>query len=172
MDNHDDLFDEILAKGPSPETVFLILSQMKKLGSLHRVIQECRKALESYPEEIRIRRLLADCYIESGRIPQAEAELNGVVSLINCSISSYRLLADILIRQKREKEAVEFLKIYLAHRPDDQEAVDLLETITVTDKSADIHAVENEGAVPDAEYPEDISGPPDVEGLPEIATST
>ena len=73
MDNSDTLFNEILANRPSPETVFLILSRMKEEGLLNRVIQECLKVLDAYPNDIYIRRLLAESYFESDQITEASS---------------------------------------------------------------------------------------------------
>jgi tetratricopeptide (TPR) repeat protein len=41
----------------------------------------------------------------------------------------YKLQAEIYGNQKKAEKALEALKIYVAHRPDDQEASDLLETL-------------------------------------------
>jgi tetratricopeptide (TPR) repeat protein len=129
METSDKLMKEILDKGPSPETIYLVLSRMKENGQLKEVIEECLKALEKYPYDINIKRLLGECYFEDGRLTEAESALKEVIAHIEDSISCYRFQAELLIKQQREDEAVKSLKLYLAHRPDDREAFNLLESI-------------------------------------------
>lgn len=128
MKTSGSLFDEILAGAPSHGTLILVLSRMKEEGHFKRVIQECLKALETYPCDIPVRRLLAETYFESGRISQAESELNRVIAQIDeLAAPAYRLQAELLVRQNREREAIAPLKCYLAHRSDDTEARRVLE---------------------------------------------
>jgi tetratricopeptide (TPR) repeat protein len=99
---------------------------MKEEGRSSDVIQECLKALSIYPDDTRLRKLLAESYLEAGFIGQAEAELARVTSDISHLISAYKIQAKIYTQQKRVEEAVDALKRYLSHRPEDQEALDLL----------------------------------------------
>jgi tetratricopeptide (TPR) repeat protein len=158
MDTSFDLYNEILTNGPSQRTLFLVLSKMKEEGQLSRVIQECLRALSIYPLDIHIRRLLAESYFESGLISQAESELDKVTAMINDFIPTYRLQADIYLRERREEEAAEALKLFLAHRPDDQEALGLLDTL-MPKEDADVTRPETDR--------EEIPGPAE-----EIATPT
>jgi len=136
MEAYDRLLDRILADAPSPGTLFLLLSRMKDQGHFKRVIQECTRVLNIYPHDIQIRRLLAETYFESDQIAQAESAMNKVLNEIYNLTASYRLHAEILLRQKREKEAVDTLKLYLAHRPDDREALHLLDTLRAKENQA------------------------------------
>jgi len=158
MDTSFDLYNQILTNGPSPRTLFLVLSKMKEEGQQRRVIQECLKALSIHPFDIHIRQLLAESYFESGLISQAESELDKVTTMMNDFIPTYRLQADIYLRERREEEAAEALKLYLAHRSDDQEARNLLDTLMPVEE---VHVTKPE---PDVE---EISGP-----VEEIATPT
>ena len=130
MANSDELYTQILADGPSPKTLFHLLSRLKKEGQLRRVIQESLKALNAYPNDIHIRRLLAQTYFDAGLISQAETELEKVSALIGDLTDTYKLQAQIYIKQNRKQEATRSLELYLAHRPDDQEALDFLNTLT------------------------------------------
>jgi tetratricopeptide (TPR) repeat protein len=130
MANTDDLFTRILADGPSPKTLFHLLSKLKKEGRLKRVIQESLKALNAYPDDIHIRRLLAETYFVAGLISQAEAELEKVSALIADLTDTYKLQAQIYMKQNRKREAARALQLYVAHRPHDQEALDFLGTMT------------------------------------------
>lgn len=126
MEKSNDLLGEILSYGPSRNTLFLVLSKLKKEGQLSEVIQECQKALSLYPDDIRLRTLLAESYGELGFTGLAETELARVTSRLGDLIPAYKLQAEIFNRQQKPKEALEALNKYLAHRPDDQNALDLL----------------------------------------------
>jgi tetratricopeptide (TPR) repeat protein len=130
MENLNDIFNRILRNGPSQNTVFLVLRKIKEEGRFGEVITECIKALDFYPNDIRLRTLLAETYLEMGFIGQAERELGRITSDIKNLVSAYKLQADIYTRQKRHEEASEALKRYLVYNPDDQEALDLLAKIT------------------------------------------
>jgi tetratricopeptide (TPR) repeat protein len=129
MENPNDIFGLILGSGPSQNTIFLVLRKIKEEGRFGEVINECLKALGFYPNDIRLRTLLAETYLEMGFISQAERELDRITLDISNLISAYKLQADIYTRQKRYEEASGALKRYLAHNPDDQEALDLLAKI-------------------------------------------
>ncbi len=129
MASTDDLYREILTDGPSPKTLYHLLSKLKEEGQLKRVIQESLKALTNYPNDIHIRRLLAESYFEVGFISQAEGELERVTELLAELAGTYKLQAEIYMKQKRKEEAMKALEIYLAHRPDDQEAQNLLNAL-------------------------------------------
>jgi len=129
MENSNDIFGRILGNGPSQNTVFLVLRKMKEEGEFGQVISECLKALNFYPNDIQLRTLLAETYLEMGIIGQAERELDRITSDIKNLVSAYKLQAEIYARQHRPEEASEALKKYLAINPGDQEALDLLEKI-------------------------------------------
>jgi len=162
METSKDLFNEILDSGPSQGTLLLFLSRMKEDGQLERVIQGCQKALVLYPNDIYIRRLLAESYHEAGHPAKAESELENVFGQIDDLVSSYRLQAEIYFRQERNEEATEVLKVYLAHRPDDKDALRLMDSITPSEKVS---------AEPGPTMEEETA-PPELEELPDIATST
>lgn len=129
MGKSDDLIGQILSHGPSQGTLSLVLRKMGQEGRYSEVIQECLKALDRYPDDIRLRILLAESYFEVGSVGQAEEELEKGISMIEDLISSYKLKANIYVREKRPEEAADALKLYLAHKPQDQEALDLLEQV-------------------------------------------
>ena len=173
METSDSLIKEILDSGPSPRTIYIVLSRMKEEGQLQRVIEECLKALDKYPDDINIRRLLGETYFEDGRVIEAESEIKKVITHIEDSISSYSLQADLLIRQNRKDEAIIALKHYLAHRPDDQKALSLLESLQPPEEILDEPAPSMvEEAFPPEEPEEETYEVPVEEGLPDIATAT
>jgi tetratricopeptide (TPR) repeat protein len=126
----NDVFDKILRQGPSPGTLYLLLESMKEQGQLKRVIQEGIKALKAHPEDIQIRRLLGEAYLEAGLVGQAESELEQIISEVDRLNSLFKLLATIYVDQNRWEEASHALKRYMGHFPDDEEAVELLSKIS------------------------------------------
>lgn len=129
MESSDNLYNEILSGGPSQGTLFLILLRMKKEGRLDKVMEECGKALEIFPDDIRIRKLLAEAYYSAGMIQEAATEIRTAIVKINELAGSYRLLADLCVSQGKTEEAIEALKLYLIHCPDDRESFALLESL-------------------------------------------
>jgi tetratricopeptide (TPR) repeat protein len=129
MRKSNDLLGEILGYGPSQGTLFLVLTKMKEEGRFSEVIQECQKALSLYPDDLRLRTLLAESYLELGFMGLAETELARVTSRLTDLISAYKLQAEIFSKQQKADDALKALNRYLAHKPDDQNALDLLEKI-------------------------------------------
>ena len=129
MRKSNDLLGEILGYGPSQGTLFLVLTKMKEEGRFSEVIQECQKALSLYPDDLRLRTLLAESYLELGFMGLAETELARVTSRLTDLISAYKLQAEIFSKQQKADDALKALNRYLAHRPDDKNALDLLEKI-------------------------------------------
>jgi tetratricopeptide (TPR) repeat protein len=138
MSSSDDLYDEILAHGPSSETLFIVLSKLREAGHHKRVIQECIKAIEAHPNDMPLRQLLSETYFEMGLFAHAEAQVEKLVSHMDELASLYKLQAMIYHKGKRFQETISSLKLYLAHRPDDQDASHLLESLCPTEKPAEI----------------------------------
>ena len=132
MTNYDQLLGEILDRGPSSETLGLVLAELKRLGHTRKVIQECIKALRSYPDDLPIRLILAEAYFEEGLLSHAEEELETATSQMDRYASAYRLQAEIFRAQKRREEALRSLKTYLALRPQDEGALDLLKEMEIS----------------------------------------
>lgn len=126
-----------LSHEPSQRTLYLPLKKMKENGRANEIIQECLKTLNTHPDDTRLRSLLAESYLEVGFIDQAEAEMDKVISIINDLISAFKSQAKIYTKQNRFKDATESLKKYLVHKPDDQEALDLLGRIKQIEEGAE-----------------------------------
>jgi tetratricopeptide (TPR) repeat protein len=160
MKNTFPLYREILASGPSPGTIFLILTRMKETGRTEDVIRECLKALAVYPNDINIRTLLAESYIEKEQLSLAESELEKVAAQIDDMVSSYILQAEIFIRQKKTREAAKALNLYLAHHPDDDSALYLLNKLQTTETFPSTESTPSPDLV-SPENPDEIKGIPD-----------
>lgn len=129
MQSSNDFYNQILSHGPSQETYLLILGQMKREGRWRDVMQQCLKALNIFPHDIRIRHLLAQSYLEVGFMGKAQEELEKILSELGDIASVYKLQAKLFLRQQRSREAYETLNRYMVINPHDQEAVPLLEQI-------------------------------------------
>jgi len=172
MEQSENLYKELLSGNPSQGTYFHVLSRMKKEGMLESVIEECTRALETYPDDIRIRRILAESCLETGRMPQAESEIKAVISKVNELMTCYRFQADLLISQGRNAEAVEALKLYLIHCPDDKESYALLESMQPGEEIAEaVEETEALTSIPGEKGDESVVQPVEPE-LPDIYTAT
>lgn len=126
MAENDDFFEKILSHGPSAGSVFLILARMKAEGRLSEVVRGCIRFLTLYPNDVRLRVLLAESYAEMGFITMAGTEFEKAVAMIDDMASAYRSLADIYAKQRRYSEAADMMKRYLAHYPGQIEALEFL----------------------------------------------
>jgi tetratricopeptide (TPR) repeat protein len=166
MEKSNDLLGEILNNGPSQGTFFLVLKKMKEEGQSSEVIRECQKALSIYPDDLRLRTLLAESYLDLGFIGLAETELATVTSRLGDLVSAYKLQAEIYTKQQRTEEAVWALNQYLVHRPDDHNALDLLDKIKPPmegEKPKETQAVEDFAHTEEARIEEQtITGTPEI----------
>ena len=130
MTTLDGIYDEIVDKIATPRLRLILLEILKKEGKPERAIKACMKVLESFPDDIDIRRILAETYFEQGSIGFAEAELEKLCRQIDELSSVFKLRAELLRREDRIEEAIDSLKIYLAHHRSDQEATRLLSELS------------------------------------------
>ena len=126
MTEYDQLLGEILERGPSSETLCVVLAELKRLGHTRKVIQESIRALQNHPENLTLRLILAEAYFEEGLLSQAEAEIESATSQMDRYALAYWLQAEIYDSQKRNDEAIRSLKTYLALRPQDERALNRL----------------------------------------------
>jgi len=126
----DGMYDEIADKIASPKLRLILLEILKKEGKSERVIKACMKALESFPHDVDIRKLLAETYFEQGSIGLAEAELGKLCKQVDELSSVFKFQAELFRKEDRIEEAIDCLKIYLAHHSSDQEAAKLLSELS------------------------------------------
>lgn len=166
MGNSYDFYDQILSSAPSQRILLLVLTKLKEEGEIDRVIQECLKALEVYPNDIYIRRLLAESYLETSQVSSAEIELNKTIGFITDLADVYKIQAGIHRNQGRIKEAIAALKIYLSYHPQDEDARRLYEDLT-PEEGPPVSQLQSPPEEDAAIFEEDVEGK-----SPEIATST
>lgn len=131
MDIPEKNIGEILDKNPSQETLHILLPLLMEKEKPERVIRECLKSLARFPEDYTIRKILAEAYFADGKLSEAEAETDLVINGIEKLAESYRLKANILIDQKQDREAVEYLERFILFYPEDEKSVTLLNSIQV-----------------------------------------
>ena len=177
MEIENDLYKELLEQSPSPDTCMIVLSKLKEAGELKTVIHECHKVLRMYPWDIRTRQLLAETYIEAGFLSLAEEELEHIAARIDRLSKSFKVQAEVYSRQGRREEAIQALDRYLAHQPQDEEAIQFRTRLAPTESvdssigpnfdEPDIAKIEMSPANAFVPTDEDspLGGPPPVEGL-------
>jgi len=126
----DEIYNEVLDKPVTPRESLLLIKALKEKGETEIVIKACLKALEFFPDDINIRRALAETYLEKGSIELAEKELERLCEKIDELSSLFKLQAELFIKKDRIKEAINSLSLYLAHHSDDQEAAQLLSKLS------------------------------------------
>jgi len=135
MAERNAFFEEILSHGPSAGSVVVVLGRMKKEGRLKEVIQTCIRFLQLYPDDIRLRILLAESYAEAGFINLAQTEFEKVAAMIDQLVPAYRFLGELYAKQQRIEEATDMLRRYLAHFPGQADVIELLEKLESTRSS-------------------------------------
>jgi tetratricopeptide (TPR) repeat protein len=165
MGRSNDLLEDILENGPSLRMYRRVLEQMKADGHTREVVGACVRGLEQDPDDMLLRRLLAQCYKDMGFFSLYENEMFLVTENIEKLISIFKEQARLFAQQGRAEEASGALKKYLAHYPGDDEALELLDGLEKTGRDAQEDAVSasHEAMLPETE-PERI--------FPEMATHT
>ena len=129
MEKSDNLINQILDNGPSLRTVLLLLNEIKSEGRNDEALQECLKAIKTYPDDIYLQCFLAECYLEKGFINRAEVELDKISGKLEELARIHKLQVDLFIEQEKFQEASSCLHKYLAYHPEDKEAIALLSSI-------------------------------------------
>lgn len=128
------IYDEIVDKIATPKARIILLEILKKEAKPEKVIQACLKALESFPDDISIRKLLAETYFEQRSIELAKAELEKISKQIADLSSVFKLQAELFKEENMVEEAINSLKLYLAHHSNDQDAAQLLSELSAPPK--------------------------------------
>ena len=126
----DDIYDEVIDKIATPKARLLLVEMLKKEGKPQTVIKACQKVLEIFPDDIHIRRLLAETYFEEGSLDLAEQELEKIAKQINELSYIFKFQSELFRRENKIDDAIRSLQLYLAHNESDQEAADLLEELS------------------------------------------
>jgi len=124
MDNS--LLEEILRNNPSPTTLRILLNSLMDNGLYSRVIQEGTKALAANPDDVGLMLTLARAYEKLGFLGQAEDMLTKACNQLDNFAPMFKDLAKLYAKQSRHDDALASIKKYLAHFPDDSEALELV----------------------------------------------
>jgi tetratricopeptide (TPR) repeat protein len=87
----DKIYEEIKDNIATPKAWLIFAESLKKAGNPERVIMACKKVLEVFPDDMDIRRLLAETYFEQGYDELAEIELERLSRKINQLSPIYKL---------------------------------------------------------------------------------
>jgi len=134
MNTSDWIYDEIVDKIATPKARIILLEILKREGQPDRVIKACLKALEFFPDDISIRKILAETYFEMGSIELAEIELEKISKQIDELSTIFKLQVELFRKENRVEEAINSLKLYLAHHSNDQDAAQLLSELSTPPK--------------------------------------
>ncbi len=130
----DEIYNEILNKPVTPGQSLLLIKALKEKGEQEIAIKACLKALEFFPDDINIRKALAEIYLEEGSIELAETELEELCKKIDELSSIFKLQAELFMKKDKINEAINSLRLYLAHQSNDQEAAQLLSKLSALPK--------------------------------------
>ena len=130
MGGLDDIYDELVDKIATSKARLLLVQTLKKEGKPQAVIHACKKVFEIFPDDLCIRRLLAETYLEEGSWDLAEKELDKIANEISKLSFIFKLQYDLFKSKNKIDDATHSLKLYLAHNEGDREAADLLTEIS------------------------------------------
>lgn len=134
MNALDWIYDEIVDKIATPKARIILLEILKREGQPDRVIKACLKALEFFPDDISIRKILVETYFEMGSIELAEIELEKISKQIDELSTVFKLQVELFRKENRVEEAINSLKLYLAHHSNDRDAAQLLSELSTPPK--------------------------------------
>ena len=134
MSTSEGLYTEIIDKIETPSASALLVKLLLKEGKTETAIEACLKALEIFPDNMTIRRLLAETYLQQGQMELAERELEKLADQIGEFTSVFKLQAKLFKKEEKLNEAIRALEVYLVHHKDDEEAIQLLSELSSTGK--------------------------------------
>jgi len=126
------LYTEIIDNIETPSASVILVKLLLKEGKIETAIEACLKALERFPDNMNIRKLLAETYLQQGQTELAERELEKLADQIGKFTSVFKLQAKLFRKEEKLKEAIRALEVYLVHHKDDKEANQLFSELTST----------------------------------------
>ena len=100
MSASEGLYTEIIDKIETPSASALLVKLLLKEGKTEIAIEACLKALEIFPDNMTIRRLLAETYLQQGRMELAERELEKLADQIGELTSVFKLQAKLFKKEE------------------------------------------------------------------------
>ena len=132
MSTSEGLYTEIIDNIETPSASVILVKLLLKEGKIETAIEACLKALERFPDNMNIRKLLAETYLQQGQTELAERELEKLADQIGKFTSVFKLQAKLFRKEEKLKEAIRALEVYLVHHKDDKEANQLFSELTST----------------------------------------
>ncbi|MBN1225814.1 MAG: tetratricopeptide repeat protein, partial [Deltaproteobacteria bacterium] len=122
----DETYNKIMDTIARPQSNLSLIELLKDQGDTGSLIKACLKSLETFPDDIAVREILAEIYFEQGYAGLAEGEIDSICRKIDELSKIYKIKAKLYKKEGRFDEAIKSLQLYSAHCPDDQEANGLL----------------------------------------------
>ena len=122
----DETYNKIMDTIARPQSNLSLIELLRDQGNTGNLIKACLKSLETFPDDIAVREILAEIYLEQGYAGLAEGEIDTICRKIDELSKIYKIKAKLFKKEGRFDEAMESLRLYSAHCPDDQEANGLL----------------------------------------------
>lgn len=89
-------------------------------GQTKEAVETCLRGLENRPDFLFGRFVLSKCYLEAGRIEEAEGELKRVIAGVEECFPAYTLLGETYLREGAPDKAMEVLRRALVFFPGDE----------------------------------------------------
>jgi len=110
MNTSNGVYDEIVDKIGTSQAQLILLENLKNGGEPEKMIKACLKALEFFPDDTSIRKILAETYFEQGSFQLAEIELEKLSKQIDEIASIYKLKAELYRKDDRVEDAAQFFQ--------------------------------------------------------------
>jgi tetratricopeptide (TPR) repeat protein len=119
------------AKNPTLETCIPLCEAYLGNKRFMEAMVVCKKGIKQAPDDPRGRILLARVYLDQGKLPKAEQELNDALGAFPGNASASETMGELLVRQGRNQEAVPFLQQAITADPSLERASSLLAQLGV-----------------------------------------
>lgn len=133
MASLEKIINEIVDRIETPKASLLLIKILREEGKTELAIHACHKVLEIFPDDMNIRKFLAETYFEQGNVDLAELELEKLSKDIDELSSIFKLKAEIYKNEDKRKEAKRSIELYLAHHKNDEEAARLLSELSLSE---------------------------------------
>lgn len=148
------IYREMLTKNPD-SFIFLPLAELyRQQGYLNEAIRLCQEGLAKYPHYYSAKVSLAMAYYHSHMSKEAQKELEKVIEVHPDNILAHRVLAHILLKAEKTKEALEHFDIILSFNPYDSRLKSLVDELR---RKVNLKVAEGEEEVRPLESTEAVS---------------
>lgn len=137
-------YQKLYEEDPRSRIFAPLAESYRKMGLLQEGLEVAQKGVELHPEFPGGRVALGRLYADAERLEDAEKEFRKATALSPDNILAHQLLAEVLLKLKKSKEALKAYKMLLFLSPDNsraQKAVQKLEALTADEYEDDLFAM-------------------------------